>query len=211
MPRFLPQLALCAALVSLLALGACNREHPTDKAAAPAMQPPPATAPTPAVTPAPAPPLPPSASVGLARFDGYGDMRLGMTAAEATKAWGGDLNGTPGRDEICYYLNPVSNPSPGYFAFMIESDKFVRYDVGNDKEIAPGGGKRGMTIDDIRKLYAGRIEEQPHEYVEGGKYLRIKDDGDSGGVLVFETDVAGKVTAWRVGQPPQVDYVEGCS
>ncbi|HWI23748.1 MAG TPA: lectin, partial [Lysobacter sp.] len=31
------------------------------------------------------------------------------------------------------------------------------------------------------------------------------------GVLVFETDAAGKVTAWRAGVPPQVDYVEGCS
>jgi hypothetical protein len=208
MRRFLMQLVLGAALSSL-ALSACNRERPPADATTPAARPPPPTTPAPAVTPAPA--SPPSTPVGLARFDGYGDMRLGMTAAEATKAWGGDLNGTPGQDEICYYLNPVSNSSPAYIAFMIESGKFVRYDVGNDKEIAPGGGKRGMTIDDIRKLYAGRIEEQPHEYVEGGKYLRIKDDGDSGGVLVFETDAAGKVTTWRVGQAPQVDYVEGCS
>jgi hypothetical protein len=29
--------------------------------------------------------------------------------------------------------------------------------------------------------------------------------------LVFETDAAGKATAWRVGLSPQVDYVEGCS
>lgn len=203
MPRFLPQLTLCAALVSSLALTACSREHPADNATAPAVQTPPATAPV----PAPASPAP----AGLARFDGYGDMRFGMTAAEATRAWGGDLNGKPGMGETCYYLNPVSNPSPAYFAFMIESDKFVRYDVGNDKEVAPGGGRRGMTLDDIRKLYAGRIEEKPHKYVEGGKYLRIKAGDDSGGALVFETDAAGKVTAWRVGQPPQVDYIEGCS
>jgi hypothetical protein len=208
MPRFLMQLVVGAALSSL-ALSACNRERPPEDATAPAARPPPPTTPAPAVTPAPA--SPPAAPVGLARFDGYGDMRFGMTAVEATKAWGGDLNGKRGTDEICYYLNPMSNPSPAYFAFMIDSGKFVRYDVGNDKEVAPGGGKRGMTIDDIRKLYVGRIEERPHEYVEGGKYLRIKDDGDGGGVLVFETDAAGKVTAWRVGQAPQVDYVEGCS
>ena len=207
MPRCLPQHALCAALVSLLALTACNREHPADNATAPAVQTPPTTAPGPAqASPAPAP-----APAGQARFDGYGDMRFGMTATEAAKAWGGDLNGKPGKGEICYYLNPVSNSSPAYFAFMIESDKFVRYDVGNDKEIAPGGGKVGMTADAIRKLYGDRIEERPHEYVEGGHYLRIKADDDSGGVLVFETDAAGKVSEWRVGQPPQVDYVEGCS
>jgi hypothetical protein len=208
MPRFLPQPAFCAALVSLLALSACNREQPADNATAPAVHAPSAAAPAPA-SPAPAP-------VGQARFDGYGDMRFGMTATEATKAWGGDLNGRPGNGEICYYLNPVSanpaeNRSPAYLAFMIESDKFVRYDVSNDKEVAPGGGKRGMTIDDIRKLYAGRIEERPHKYVEGGHYLRIKADDDSGAVLVFETDAAGKVSEWQVGQPPQVDYIEGCS
>jgi hypothetical protein len=208
MPRFLMQLVLGAALSSL-ALSACNRERPPEDATMPAAQPPPATTPAPAVTPAPA--SPPAAPVGLARFDGYGDMRFGMTAAEATKAWGGDLNGKPGTGEICYYLNPVSNPSPAYFAFMIEADKFVRYDVGNDKEVAPGGGKVGMDADQIRKLYPGRIEEKPHKYVEGGHDLGIKADDDSGGVLVFETDAAGKVTSWHAGLPPQVDYIEGCS
>lgn len=201
MPRSLPQPALCAALVALLALAACNRERPADNATVSAVQPPPAAAPAPG----------PAPETGLARFDGYGDMRFGMTAAEATRAWGGDLNGKPRAGEICYYLNPVSNPSPAYFAFMIESDKLVRYDVGNDKEVAPGGGKVGMDADQIRKLYGDRVEEQPHKYVAGGKVLRIKADDGSGGALVFETDGAGKVTTWRVGQPPQVDYVEGCS
>ena len=204
MLRSLPHPVLCAGLVSLLALAACTREAPADTATAPAAQPP-ATAPAPAVAPAPAP------EAGLARFDGYGDMRFGMTAAEATKAWGGELNAKPGAGEACYYLNPVSNPSPAYFAFMIEADKFVRYDVGNDKEVAPGGGKVGMDAGQIRKLYGDRVGEQPHKYVEGGKVLRIKADDGSQNALVFEVDAAGKVTAWRVGQAPQVDYVEGCS
>ena len=30
------------------------------------------------------------------------------------------------------------------------------------------------------------------------------------GALVFETDTQGRVTHWRAGVPPQVDYVEGC-
>jgi hypothetical protein len=119
------------------------------------------------------------------------------------------LNGAPGEGETCYYLNPVSNPAPGYFAFMIEDGKFVRYDVGNDKETAPGGGKVGMLTSDIEALYPGRVEQQPHEYSDG-KYLRIKDTAGNG-VLLFETDAAGKVTEWRVGVPPQADYVEGCA
>ncbi|HMT37998.1 MAG TPA: lectin, partial [Thermomonas sp.] len=34
------------------------------------------------------------------------------------------------------------------------------------------------------------------------------------GVLVFEVDGTGdeaRATTWRIGLPPQVDYVEGCS
>jgi len=209
----------------LLAMAACSRPAaPTAETPAPAtaatpvpsaalpptttVAPPPASVPeVPAPTTAP-PATPPGDQ--LARFDGYGDLRFGMTAQQARQAWGGDLNGKPGPGEACYYLNPTSNPAPSYFAFMIENDKFVRYDVGNDKEVAPGGGKRGMSADEIGRLYAGRIQESPHKYVPGGKVLRIKDSAGNG-VLVFETDAAGKVTEWRVGVPPQVDYVEGCS
>lgn len=147
---------------------------------------------------------------GLARYDGYGDMRFGMTEAEARKAWGGDLNGDAA--DGCHYLNPVWSKAPSYFAFMFDGGKFVRYDVGNDKEVAPGGGRRGMTEAEIDAAYPGRVEKSPHKYVSGGKYLRVKaDDGNSDGVLVFETDAAGKVTEWHAGVAPQVDYIEGCS
>ena len=198
--------------ILVLALTACNAGPPAQDAlqAPPAVdQPlrdvPPATAPAPAPTP--------PAETGLARFDGYGDMRFGMNEADATKAWGGTLNGdaSGAAADQCHYLNPVSNPAPSYFAFMIDGGKFVRYDVGNDKEVAPGGGKRGMSADQIRQLYAGRVVESAHKYVEGGKYLKVAADDGSGGKLVFETDAAGKVSEWHAGVEPQVDYIEGCS
>jgi hypothetical protein len=207
----LPLLRSCLATACLLLLlGACERA-PSDSQvdAGDAAVPPPLDQPVEDVAPATAP-VSPTPSEGLARYDGYGDMRFGMSADEAKKAWGGELNGKPSEGTTCYHLNPISNPTPAYFAFMIEDGKFVRYDVSNDKEVAPGGGKRGMTSDEIKKLYP-EVTEQGHKYVEGGKYLRVKDDAGGNGVLVFETDAAGKVTEWRVGVPPQVDYVEGCS
>ena len=96
------------------------------------------------------------------------------------------------------------------FGLMFEADKLVRYDVRNAKETAPGGGKVGMDLAQLRALYAGRVEEQPHKYIEGGKVLRIAGATAQSGVLAFEIDAAGKASAWRVGLPPQVDYVEGC-
>jgi len=149
----------------------------------------------------------------LARFDGYGDLRFGMTPAQIQQAWGGELRDLPEPDEAdaCHYLVPLSSDPPSEFAFMVEGGHFVRYDVRNPDQTAPGGGRVGMSVDEIRALYRGGIEEQPHKYVPDGRYLRIKADDGSQGVLVFEVDPAGRVTSWRVGVPPQADYVEGCS
>ncbi|HVI60385.1 MAG TPA: lectin [Luteimonas sp.] len=215
----IPVVALLA-----LALSACNAERTPGQAgeqapaaAADAMAddpaaPPPMDQPAEDVPPATAPASPGQApDTGLVRMDGYGDLRFGMTADEAKQAWGGELEGVPAEDGGCYYLAPKWVRVPSDFAFMIEGGKFVRYDVGTGKEVAPGGGKVGMGIDEIRRLYAGRIEETPHKYVEGGKYLKVSDANGGAGKLVFATDAAGKVTSWRIGVPPQVDYVEGCN
>jgi hypothetical protein len=146
--------------------------------------------------------------LAMARYDGYGDMRFGMDEAAFRAAWGGELEGQSG--EACFYLWPKWVRVPADFAFMFEDGHFVRYDVGTAKETAPGGGKVGMTASQIQALYPGHVEVQPHKYVVGGKVLRVtRADGD--GVLVFEVEADGKVTAWRAGVPPQVDYVEGCS
>lgn len=213
MPR-LPTLLLLAAATSL---AACNADRPpapaatTPAATTPAGTPPSqdaaVTQPAPTPAPAPAPGAPPGS--GLAHYDGYGDMRFGMTEDEARKAWGGALNGEPG--DGCHYLNPAWEKAPSYFAFMFDGGKFVRYDVGNDKEIAPGGGRRGMTEAEIDAAYPSRVEKSPHKYVTSGKYLRVKADDGGNGVLVFETDAAGKVSEWHAGVAPQVDYIEGCS
>lgn len=212
--------ALFAAVLLSLGLAACQREAAPAEAAKPAANAAPEANPAPitdqpaeSVPPATAPVSspPPAASDTQARFDGYGDMRFGMSAEQAKQAWGGELKGKPPADGGCYYLQPIWVTNPRDFAFMVEDGKFVRVDVGNDKETAPGGGKRGMSADEINKLYAGRVEQQNHKYVQGGHYLRVSDSAGGAGTLVFETDATGKVTAWHIGVPPQVDYVEGCS
>lgn len=169
------------------------------------------TAPAPATTqPVAAVPV---AAATRARLDGYGALRFGMSAAQIEAAWDGRLEGAPPADDEggCYYLSPAANPHAAYFAVMIEHGRFVRYDVGNNIDVAPGGGRRGMRAERIAELYGDRIERRPHKYVEGGQYLRIVDVGGGGGVLIFVIDATGRVSDWRVGMPPQVDYVEGCA
>ena len=206
----------------LLALVACSADRapaPADDAAnAPADAP---AAPAPGTTvpgadaPVPVEPSPtpaePAPTGDLARFDGYGDMRFGMTAAQARQAWGGELKGNAAEaGGTCYHLSPKWAKVPAELAFMIEDDKFVRYSSEDAKLVAPGGGRIGMTLDEINALYPGRVEQQPHKYSDG-KYLRIKDAAGGDAVLIFETDDKGKVEEFRVGVPPQVDYVEGCA
>ncbi len=145
----------------------------------------------------------------LARFDGYGDLRLGMTEAQARKAWGGELKDDGVNDPACHYLTPVWATDKRSLALMIENGHFVRYESADAREQAPGGGRVGMSAAQIDTLYAGRVDRQPHKYEPDGHYLRIADAA-SGDALLFETGGDGKVSRWRVGQVPAVDYVEGC-
>jgi hypothetical protein len=198
------RLVLAGLICSVALLGCNSPEQPIAAAASPAST---ATTATAVVRS--------SELETTARYDGYGDMRFGMDQASFDDAWGGKLKGAPGQESSCYYKTPKSVKLPADFAFMFEHGRFVRYDVGTDKETAPGGGKVGMSADAIHQLYGPDVVVQPHKYVEGAKYLRVAsphaESSQGDGVLVFETDAQGKVTRWHVGIPPQVDYVEGCS
>jgi hypothetical protein len=155
------------------------------------------------------------ADAGDARMNGYGALDLGLTSEEARAEWtGGALQGKPDpRDPAaCFHMSPAGQSSPAQLAFMFENDLLVRYSAESPAIAAPGGGKVGMDEATLQSLYDGTLETLPHKYVQGGKVLRSAEDG--GGLpskLAFELDAAGKVTSWRVGMVPQVDYVEGCS
>lgn len=204
--------SLLPLVMAVTLLSACQR----DPAAAPATEPQTTATATPmaeaaAPTPAADDTAAPAGPVSQASFLGYGDMKLGSTVDEARAAWGGELNGAPMEGTTCHYLWPKWISRPADFAFMMEDGRFVRYDVGTDKETAPGGGKVGMSVEELQKLYGGALKASPHKYTQGGQYLSM-DAGDVAPTrLVFEVDAAGKVTSWRVGLSPQVEYVEGCS
>lgn len=201
-------LILAAAVA--LALSACKQETTVEApmaAADPAPATPPVTEPV-----VPAEPAVVVAPASQASFTGYGDMKLGSTLEQAKTAWAGELQESkPAEGSTCHYLMPKWVSKASEFGFMVEEGKFVRYDVGTDKEIAPGGGKVGMVVEQLMLLYGSSLQSAPDKYVEGGKVLTITAPDGSPAKLVFQVDGVGSVTGWRVGLPPQVDYVEGCS
>ena len=212
------------ALALALSLAACNPAAPpegdastmaTDPAAPPPMDP---------VADQPAQSVPPATvpgtigsnrapvADGVITFQGFGPAAFGADQEQVRMAWGNDLgDAQPSEPGGCYYLTPQPIGVAGFqLAFMMEGDKFSRIDVRTDAHAAPGGGKVGMTAAEIEALYPGRVETQPHKYVEKASTLRVADTDGTNAALVFETDPAGQVTEWRIGVPPQVDYVEGC-
>lgn len=206
-----------------LALSACSEERGSAPAPEPTADPvvardAPAAAPPPVSPDEGAPaetahvsgPLPAAGTIG---FEGFGPAAFGSSEEEVRMAWGSDLGeAAPSEPGGCYYLAPQPPPADGYrIAFMIEGDRFSRVDVRAEEVVAPGGGRVGMNAEEIGRLYGDRVERRPHKYVEGARYLRIPDAAGGNGVLLFATDADGRVTEWRVGVPPQVDYVEGCS
>jgi len=204
---FVPVLLVSA--LAALALGACDRQAEPAAATteAPVSAASTATASATIAAPAPAP----AAVDRTPTFKGYGDLAFGKNSKELREIWKEPLEiAPPAAGSSCQQV-ALDRAAPKALKLMIEGDKLVRYDVATDAETAPGGGKVGMGINQVRKLYEGRVREQPAKYVPGGVDLRVSADDDSGSALVFETGADGKVTAWRVGQSPAIDYTEGCS
>jgi hypothetical protein len=144
----------------------------------------------------------------LGSYTGYAGMHFGMNEDVFRAAWRADLKGAvdPGGD--CSLLQRTWDKALPDFDFMFDHGLFVRYDVGTPIDLAPGGGKVGMSAAQIRALYGPGLQVLPNKYKLNEQYLRIADG--KGDVLIFEMDTTGKVSRWRVGIPPQIDNEDGC-
>lgn len=192
-------LALTASALALaLALAACS----------PAAEAPPATEPAPAPAPAPAPvpaPAPPAANPKVIGLEGLGDLRLGQPVPVGS-SWA--ERGAQASEEC----RLVSSPDyPGVYA-IVEKGKVQRITVGqrSDVKLVEGIGV-GATEADVKKGFAGFVEE-PHKYVDApAKYLTAPNAPSGDPAVRFEIGADGKVSLIHVGMMPVLGYVEGCS
>lgn len=163
--------------------------------------------------PAPGSPATPAAPrEATARFDGFGPLTLGMTIAEAGRAWPGLFASLPGAPPArgCFHADAAGHGGPGSFAFMFDGGRFVRYGGSNEDIAAPGGGRRGMREAGLRMLYRDALDEAPDRFAQGGKRLAIEASGVAPSKLVFVVRPDGVVNEWRVGLLPQADYDAAC-
>lgn len=196
----------------VLSASGCSRsaQAPTVGAAAATPAGPTAAATVAAPADAPAPPAAaPDAATGPARLDGYGPLTLGSSLDEVRSAWKEPLQGEV-PDDYCHALRPQGAQADDVI-LMIEGKRLMRYDVRNDRIVAPGGGKVGMSLGQLQTLHPDRGDLTAHKYDEKGHNLRVRPAAEGGALINFEINGDGNVSAWRVGRSPQVDYVEGCS
>lgn len=143
-------------------------------------------------------------------INGIGQIRVGMSVSQAANAAGTKLVGDAPNNN-CYYVKPQNEPKN--LLFMVTEGRISRVDVRQNTQITTlKGAKIGDTETRIKSLYPGQIQVTPHKYVQGGHYLTFipKDKSDQNYRVVFETD-GKRVTEFRSGKLPEVEYVEGCS
>jgi hypothetical protein len=137
---------------------------------------------------------------------GIGDIRAGMSMDEARIVMHGEFE-IPANLGECGYIKPKSGPKG--IMIMVEKGEISRVDVTSGSVATVQGAKIGDSEDRIKSLYPGQVEVQPHKYTDG-HYLVVTPKGGGSNRLVFETD-GKKVTRYRSGRLPAVQYVEGCS
>ncbi len=115
---------------------------------------------------------------------------------------------TPAAGDACHYTVPAG--APAMLRFMAESGRVVRVDVDSAGVASDRGARVGMSESEIARLYPEGLRTMPHKYDTAGHYLVFTPPGaDSGFRVVFETD-GRRVTTWRAGVEPAVEYVERC-
>ena len=155
-------------------------------------------------------PVPPS-NVWTVTPAGYGPIHAGMTLVEAAQASGRAFGEPQMGAEECDYFLFADDTIRGSAHFMVVNGQIARVDINDSTISTTEGARLGDTEQRIMQLYPNRVTVQPHKYTDG-HYLVVAPAarGDSGRNIIFETD-GQKVTTYRAGRMPEVEYIEGCS
>jgi hypothetical protein len=143
-------------------------------------------------------------------------VRLGMSVTEVQTALGAQLAPmAPGSEAACWMTRRADGRAPQVF-YMVQNDTITRIDINTaasagtpaDVKTAAGIGV-GATEADVAQAYGKSAKVMPSKYDAHGHTITV-EPGAGKSALVFEAS-DGKVTTFRAGLHPAVDYVEGCS
>ena len=139
---------------------------------------------------------------------GIGPVRAGMRFADAAPLLGVAPAAGTG-NEACAYVRPANGPAG--VSVMVRGGEVARVQVDSGAVRTVEGAGIGDSEARIDSIYHGRVTVGPHKYTEGAHYLTVKPAGDESAFrLLFETD-GRRVTRYRAGRLPEVEWVEGCA
>jgi hypothetical protein len=148
----------------------------------------------------------PAAPEWVVRPTGAGNVTVGMTLNELA-AHMVSASDTATIDDNCDYVSVTG--APDSVLFMVEQGRLVRVDVIGGGTTTAEGAKVGDDANRIMQLYP-QARRTPHKYTDGF-YLTVLPGAPSDTLhrYVFELD-GQRVTRYRAGTFPPVEYVEGC-
>jgi len=150
-------------------------------------------------------------------MQGLGQVRLGMTLREASRAVGAKLAISPDYDypRECSYAFRVDGRENN-IAYMFHRDRIVRIDIDHPQEgkhwsdvRTEAGVGLNSSAEAVRKAYGEKIVIKPHPYGDENDHYFLIDNKSHKVSFLFEIE-SGKVSTFRVGTHPAVDYIEGC-
>jgi hypothetical protein len=135
--------------------------------------------------------------LGRSRF---GPLRIGMTVGDVRVATGRAMVRGYGRVTCQSW---TLDGAPEGLGITTAHGRIARIDIHNSLWSTARGIRVGDQAWEVKRRYGVRIER--HAYTRG-RYLITRGRHR----LVFETSSTGRVTTFRAGRPPHVEYVEGC-
>ena len=138
---------------------------------------------------------------------GAGPVRVGMSLSELQPLLAEPADSATFASECAYV--PITD-APRGLGFMIVAGELVRIDVREGPTLTAEGAGIGDTEARVIELYPSATRGT-HKYTDGA-YLVVRPGApaDTLSRLVFETD-GTRVTRFRAGIYPQVEWVEGCA
>lgn len=140
-----------------------------------------------------------NASTGLTE-DGYGPYRIGNNLEDTGLATGTNV----AEQGDCLY---ATNGEDRDILFMLIDNKLARIDVMAGDLSMPSGVGLGSSGDEVKSAYADKLVVTPGKYEATLKDYTVTFPGNRGAVFQVQNN---KVQSYRVGQFPQVSWVEGC-
>jgi hypothetical protein len=143
-------------------------------------------------------------------INGIGPIRIGMTVNEASRSAVLRLiktlsDGRP--QEHCAYFDPQGGPKG--ISFMVINGRIARVDISNERVTTVSGIKIGDPEAKILKLYPPQQIQVASNRRKTITYIP-RDAEDRNYRLIFSIN-GSRVSRFRSGRLPEVEYMDGCA